>query len=206
MRQSFIFVGKYEANKGIDTLVEVIPEILARYPDSTFGFAGSGSYGDRVRQLANKYVSVRNYGFVPRPQLPSILAQYSTFVLPARDTFRMGMRVGSEQYGFSIIEAMSMGMKIISSKCGAIPEVTGYPDTDCELISRVDSMELAAVLASTCDAAGSHAQQQALNREFAVSAHNINKQAARLSDHLSSSVARVNRLSKIQNTSKHSQS
>jgi glycosyltransferase involved in cell wall biosynthesis len=135
------FVGRIEFHKGIFTLVEALVEADARVHLYFFG-AGkdSGLAETRARRLG---VSdrVRFCGSVPHKELTSrVLWASDALALPSIPT-----PAWREQFGQVLIEAMSTGLPVIGSRCGAIPEVVedghcGYivvPDSPQEL---TDSM------------------------------------------------------------------
>jgi glycosyltransferase involved in cell wall biosynthesis len=180
LSNSFIFMGKYEVNKGIDSLLEAVPKILEKVPSAHFAFAGIGTYADAVSHLASRYENVKDYNFIHHANLPAVLSQYSTLVSPSRDVYRFGLRIGSEQYGFSIIEAMSMGMNIISSRFGAIPEVTGWPNTDCLLLQDVDAPNIYQAIIEKCTNIVGLAPTSIVNRNHVIKEHDMVVQSKKL--------------------------
>ena len=60
---------------------------------------------------------------VPHEQVPRIMSHLDVLVLPSRDT-----STWSEQFGHVLIEAMAMGIPVVGSDSGAIPDVIGSVD------------------------------------------------------------------------------
>ena len=62
-------------------------------------------------------------GAVPHSQAPTELSQFDVLVLPSRST-----ATWKEQFGHVLIEAMSMGIPVVGSDSGEIPNVIGRAD------------------------------------------------------------------------------
>ncbi len=120
---NLIFVGGLKEHKGIDLTLKMADHIMPNHPDTLLTIVGDGPYRSRVVEYTEKYPNVKYLGKIPNKDLPDILNQHSIFVLPCRDITRYGLKITSEQFGFSFVEAMACGLAVISTDCGAIPEV-----------------------------------------------------------------------------------
>jgi glycosyltransferase involved in cell wall biosynthesis len=126
-----IFVGRLEDHKGIDVVMEVFHSVVK--PDATRHMTIVGD-GNRRRVVERAAAQNRNLRFLPRVRhadMPGLYAQHAVFALPARDTVRVGWTIGAEQFGFALVEAMACGLLVVTSDCGAIPEVVGNGDWVC---------------------------------------------------------------------------
>jgi glycosyltransferase involved in cell wall biosynthesis len=123
-----IFVGKLENHKGFDFVLSAIKKFSPAYQ---FTIIGDGSYKTALKTIAENNINVQYLGAVENSKLPTILRENDIFLSPARDTYRFGQRIGSEQFGFSLVEAMASGLVVVTTDCGAIPEIV----TDNNLIS-----------------------------------------------------------------------
>ncbi|MGI5828082.1 MAG: glycosyltransferase family 4 protein [Patescibacteria group bacterium] len=108
-----LFVGRLEEQKGIKELLEVWNEIRKHYK-ATLKIIGRGPLEKIVRQhgLTPEYI--------PYSQIPQTMAEADIFVLPSKPT-----RFWEEYFGMVLLEAMASGLPIITTDCGAIPEVAG---------------------------------------------------------------------------------
>jgi phosphatidylinositol alpha-1,6-mannosyltransferase len=104
-----------EAYKGHDALIEIWPDVIARYPDAVLWVAGDGTdrrrLESRVADLALG-ASVRFAGRVGRETLAGMYAGSSFFVMPSRE----------EGFGFVYLEAMRAGKACIGAS-GAPAEI-----------------------------------------------------------------------------------
>jgi glycosyltransferase involved in cell wall biosynthesis len=93
-----------------------------------------------LRILASELDLDRAIDWIPavtHEQVPDILSRISVVVLPSRSTTEW-----REQFGHILIEAMSMGVPVLGSTCGAIPDVIGrqellFPEEDYPALSRL---------------------------------------------------------------------
>ena len=120
--KSFIigFVGRFVPSKGIDTLIESLQflpkecELLlvstTHLPEEFTKLAEKLKVKNRIKVVEGK----------PHQELPKYLQQMNIFVLPSKTTLTW-----KEQFGRVIIEAMAVGLPVIGSSSGAIPEVIG---------------------------------------------------------------------------------
>ena len=107
----FLFVGRLEPIKGVNTLLNAYRE-YQRLTDRPWGLrlAGAGSLVKRVKHQSDvEYVS-----FVQPNHLPSLYRRASAFVLPSR----------YEPWGVVIHEAAASGLPLIcSDRCGAASQL-----------------------------------------------------------------------------------
>lgn len=116
--------GKINPEKGIMELVKAMklikdhPQIKLLVMGSTF--YGNNTYNDHpyAHKLLNEARPVRNRifftSFIPYQDMPSYLSLCDISIVPS---------VWDEPFGLSIVEAMAMGLPIITTRRGGIPEV-----------------------------------------------------------------------------------
>jgi glycosyltransferase involved in cell wall biosynthesis len=140
-RATLLFCGRINGlhdQKGIDVLIESLPMITRKH-DIILRIVGGGTHVaafERIVKQRGIESSVEFIGFVEHSNLPGIFAGADVFVLPSR----------RESFGLVIAEAMAVGLPVVSTDVGAIPEVvidseTGIlvsPDSPSELASAVD--------------------------------------------------------------------
>jgi len=134
------YVGRFLKMKGLDILIES----LSRVGDCELVLIGAGDWEEPMRaMIAKKGLEkrVRILSPLPRDKVPSYLASLDALVLPSRTT-----EGWMEQLGRVMLEAMAVGVPVIGSESGAIPEVLGeagllYPeDTAYALAKCVESL------------------------------------------------------------------
>lgn len=117
-----IYTGRIVPKKGVKELIEAV-QLLNNEPDIKLLVVGGDNYGDSVssnpyldelhemgRQMNGK---VHFTGFVSYEQLPSYLSISNVAVVPSRI---------NEALGMTCIEAASMGLPVIATNDGGIPE------------------------------------------------------------------------------------
>jgi glycosyltransferase involved in cell wall biosynthesis len=96
---------------------------------------GDGKEKEYLKILArNLYIESRItwYNAVSYNQVPKIIPQFDILVLPSRST-----KIWREQFGRVLIEAMALGVPVIGSNSGDIPNVI----SNCGLIFKQNDAE-----------------------------------------------------------------
>jgi glycosyltransferase involved in cell wall biosynthesis len=115
-----LFMGTIEPRKNIGTLLEAYQALLRMRPDApNLVLAGKVSPAaqaemEKIGQapLAGR---VRHLGYVSGPDRERLYREAAMFVLPSLD----------EGFGLPVLEAMTVGIPVVASNRGAIPEVAG---------------------------------------------------------------------------------
>ncbi|MFB2771550.1 glycosyltransferase [Pelatocladus sp. BLCC-F211] len=135
------FLGRLVPEKGIDTIFAAARLLRERGLKSQIILCGSGYYEESLRQEAQKQQVddlVMWRGSVRHDQAPEELSKFHVLVLPSRTT-----DTWKEQFGHVLIEAMAMGVPVIGSSSGEIPNVIGRSDL---VFPEGDAQRLAAIL------------------------------------------------------------
>ena len=120
------FLGRLAHSKGIDLIFAALRELRQRGLNVCVTLCGSGADEATIRQEAeNQQVagSVIWRGAVRHEQAPKELGAFDVLVLPSRTT-----PLWKEQFGHVLIEAMAMGIPVVGSSSGEIPNVIGRSD------------------------------------------------------------------------------
>jgi glycosyltransferase involved in cell wall biosynthesis len=120
------FVGRLSHEKGVDLLLRALQLVRESGQEVSGIICGAGPEEANLRTLADKVglaSAIEWVRAVSHEQVPEVLSGISVLVLPSRSTPSW-----REQFGHVLIEAMSMGIPVMGSDCGAIPEVIGRDD------------------------------------------------------------------------------
>ncbi len=120
------FVGRLVHGKGVDLLIGACKALQEQGHRVRLVIVGTGPCEHFLRQMAAEAAlspPVEWRGWVSHNAVPREIASMDVLVLPSRT-----VPGWAEQFGHVLIEAMAMGVPVIGSSCGAIPEVVGRPD------------------------------------------------------------------------------
>lgn len=119
----YLFFGRPGLSKGVEYLVQAIPQISERIPNSlaVLILAKEPAKGyqhilQSIQKLPNPK-KVLLLSPVPRLDLPKYLAMAHVIVVPSL----------SEGFGFSVAEACAVGTPVVATRVGSIPEVISGP-------------------------------------------------------------------------------
>jgi glycosyltransferase involved in cell wall biosynthesis len=108
-----ISVGRLVGWKGLQVIVEAIAPLDGVH----YAFAGEGPMAEPLlRQAAELGISdrVHRLGGISHDRLPAVLRQADVFVQPS---------VGEEAFGITLVEAMAVGLPVLASRQGGMPEI-----------------------------------------------------------------------------------
>lgn len=127
-----LFVGRFEKRKGIDLLLDIIPDLLTRHPQLHIRLAGdhtidegSGRWWDRFLERHTApppwWPRLHLLGFLDDAALQAEYAHCDLFVAPSR----------YESFGLIYLEAMRWAKPCIGARVGGIPDIL---TDDCGLL------------------------------------------------------------------------
>lgn len=136
-KRIFIYSGKLNKGKGLETLLRAWQRLTAAYPDIHLVLAGGGGMHflscetalRRMVETATLQDSVQFTGYVNN--IHEYLQASNYFVLPSE----------SESFGISLIEAMACGLPCIGTATGGILDII-HPDRNGKLIPVNDEQAL----------------------------------------------------------------
>jgi glycosyltransferase involved in cell wall biosynthesis len=114
------FVGRLIEEKGVFSLLEAFASLP---DDSRLLMVGDGPARSAFSEMARRLqvaARVEMTGSVPFHDVESYLRRMDVLVLPSLTT-----RLWAEQFGHVLVEAMVLGIPVVGSSSGAIPEVIG---------------------------------------------------------------------------------
>ena len=120
------YMGRFTDLKGIDVLLEAARHLRDRGHNFRVVLCGFGAYEETLRQESIKHnltdiVIWRKE--VPHAEVPNEMSNFDVLVLPSKTG-----ATWKEQFGHVLIEAMCMGIPVVGSDSGEIPNVIGRSD------------------------------------------------------------------------------
>lgn len=112
--------GRLVPRKGVDRLIEVMPEISRRVPESLLVVGGTGPEEKRLRRAAARSSApVLFAGRVPDEDAPALYATADVFALPVVDRW-FGLEI--EGLGVVLLEASACETPCVTGTSGGTPE------------------------------------------------------------------------------------
>jgi glycogen synthase len=151
-RAVVLCVARLERIKGVDVIVEALPELLSRHPDVELRLTGDddphGHRGasmaahlrERTHALGVPNRALRIEGAVAHEELPALLREASVCVVPSR----------WENLPYACIEAMACARPVVASRVGGLSE-TIADETDGLLVPPDDPSALASAISRLLD-------------------------------------------------------
>ena len=125
-RRGVLFVGRLTPHKGIDRLIEALPEHAELRVAGSSGHDPNppeSGYPSLLRRLAAGR-RVEFLGAVAESELPVLYRSARVFALPSVHRTCYGRCVAvSELLGLAALEAMASGTPVVASRIGGLPEV-----------------------------------------------------------------------------------
>lgn len=131
----FLFVGRLEASKGVDILLQACRRLTERRFDFLLSVVGDGperAYLIELAQTLGVAEKVSFLGYVSWEQLWNIYHSADIFVFPSR----------SEALALVLLEAMAGGLTIVASRVGGIPDLIEH-EVNGLLVPQGDPVALA---------------------------------------------------------------
>jgi phosphatidylinositol alpha-1,6-mannosyltransferase len=131
-----------ERYKGVDTVIEALPEVIARIPDAQLLIVGSGIEAVRLKKLAQSLGVSNRVHFLGSVSDSALRAYYQAcdvFVMPS----------AKEGFGFVFLEAMQYSKPVVAANRGGSPEVVQDGVTGL-LVQYGDIPQLARALVDLC--------------------------------------------------------
>lgn len=120
-----LYVGRLDKTKGVDYLIQAMPEIIKRFPTATLSIVGEGIHRQKLIELTQELNLRKNISFISwqkSEKIKNFYKETDIVIIPS---------IWPEAFGTVGIEAMSVGRPVIASRVGGMPEwlddgKTGY--------------------------------------------------------------------------------
>jgi glycosyltransferase involved in cell wall biosynthesis len=129
----FLFVGRLEKLKGLQTLIPV----FKRYRKAELWIAGTGDYERQLKDLAAGDANIRFLGHIPEHQLHALYRRAVALIVPS---------ICFETFSLVVIEAFNQQTPAIVRNIGAMPEIIGESrggfcyNTEQDLVGAMDKL------------------------------------------------------------------
>jgi glycosyltransferase involved in cell wall biosynthesis len=131
-----VMAARMHPEKGYEHLLDALPNVHRLVPDLVVLIAGTGPFESRYRALSSLRGLERGVRFLGfRRDLPDVMAAADLVVLPSL----------AEAFGLVLAEALYLGVPVVASRVGGIPEVVDH-EVDGLLVPPGDRDALAGAL------------------------------------------------------------
>ena len=113
------FVGRLVREKGVETLIQALPQVLAAFPRTKVVISGQGPMLDSLKALARTLGIAHHVvftGFVNDKERNTLLATADVAVFPSL----------YEPFGIVALEAMAAGISVVAADVGGMGEVIDH--------------------------------------------------------------------------------
>jgi glycosyltransferase involved in cell wall biosynthesis len=115
-RQTVVYVGRLHAQKGLDWLLQLMPQVLSQAPDFDLLMVGQGPERGRLeKQVVSLGIQDRVHFAGWRPDVPAILRASRLLVLPSR----------WEGMPNAVLEAMASELPVVGTRAEGVMELLG---------------------------------------------------------------------------------
>jgi alpha-1,6-mannosyltransferase len=110
-RTRLLYVGRLQADKAIDLLIDAIPELL-QLPRATLTVVGAGPAASKLRALSNPGLRLEGY-VSSRERLAEIYADHDVLLAPGP----------FETFGIAALEGLASGLSLVAPDAGGTGEL-----------------------------------------------------------------------------------
>lgn len=170
-----LFTGNLSRAKGLDDLLAVFTKIRNTNPKIRLIIAGDGEMKPYVQKLHTQGL-VDYRGFVPYENLPELYQEADIYCAPSKEQRILGIKVGAEYFSYALMEAQAVGLPIVATSIGGIPEEVGSKNL---LVAPGDREELKGAMVKLIEDRSLRRSLSSKNRRRAERMFDAKKQANR---------------------------
>ncbi|MGM0461981.1 MAG: glycosyltransferase family 4 protein [Fibrobacterota bacterium] len=145
--KKLLFLGRLIPRKGADILISALSELSEEYE---LTLVGTGPEKDRLCEACRKHAVSDRVNFrstVSPDALPGLFEEHEIFILPSRTDWK----AEKEGLGMVLLEAQRMGLALIASDSGGMPDIVIHEKTGL-LVPENDPHALALAIQKYTDA------------------------------------------------------
>ena len=174
--KSVLFVGRLVEKKGCGSLIEAMVEVQRRCPAAELVVIGAGpSRPQYEAQAAARGVRCRFFGSQPTTVVRDWMARAAVFCVPSV----VAASGDAEGFGMVFIEAQAMGLPVVSTLSGGIPEAVRNGKTGL-LVTERDPPALAEAILHLIEDQDLWQRYSIAGRRHVVRHFNLTQQTSRL--------------------------
>jgi glycosyltransferase involved in cell wall biosynthesis len=177
------FVGELRPDKGVRDLVKACETAVGHGTDLTLRIIGDGPLRAELEAARDRLPFLEVLGRRPRDEVPDLLRGARVVGVPSRSR-----PFWAEQFGFALVEAMATGLPVVTTRCGALPEVV--PEWN-PIVDEGDVSALSDAIVTALGSAGD--EWGAKNRQYVLDHYDIDRQGVAFGDALRAVVQRGRR-------------
>jgi colanic acid/amylovoran biosynthesis glycosyltransferase len=173
-----LFVGRMVEKKGCGSLIEAMAEVQRRMPAAELAVIGEGPLRHDYETLAAaRGVRCRFLGTQPTSVVRDWMARAAVFCVPSV----VAASGDAEGFGIVFIEAQAMGLPVVSTLSGGIPEAVKHGETGL-LVTERDPRALAEAILRLMQDDELWQRYSLAGRRHVVEHFNLAQQTGRLED------------------------
>lgn len=125
-KRVLLTVGRLVQRKGIDRVIEALPEILRVYPGLVYVVLGLGPDIERLQALTSKHGVADHVRFVGDRETAPFYHACDVFVMISRHIVEKG---DVEGFGIVYLEANACGKPVVGGRSGGVPDAVVHGET-----------------------------------------------------------------------------
>jgi colanic acid/amylovoran biosynthesis glycosyltransferase len=173
-----LFVGRLVEKKGCASLIEAMAEVQRRCPAAELVVIGGGRLrADHEARAAAGRIRCRFLGTQPSSVVQDWMARAAVFCVPSV----VAASGDAEGFGMVFIEAQAMGLPVVSTRSGGIPEAVRNQETGL-LVKERDPRALAEAILALIESDQLWQRFSVAGRKRVVEHFNLARQTERLED------------------------
>ncbi len=173
-----LFVGRLVEKKGCVNLIEAMAEVQQRCPAAELVVIGGGPLrSDHEARASARRIRCRFLGTQPTSAVQDWMAQSAVFCVPSV----IAASGDAEGFGMVFIEAQAMGLPVVSTRSGGIPEAVKNRETGL-LVNERDPRALAEAILALIESDQLWQRFSVAGRKRVVEHFNLVRQTERLED------------------------
>ena len=173
-----LFVGRMVEKKGCGSLIEAMAEVQRRCPEAGLVLIGDGRLRATYQSLAGALgVRCCFLGSQPAGVVRDWMSRAAIFCVPSV----VAASGDAEGFGMVFIEAQAMGLPVVSTLSGGIPEAVRHGETGL-LVKEQDAPALAEAIQLLLQNSALWQRYSLAGRKHVVDHFNLTRQTARLED------------------------